>query len=399
MNEQWLQEYALLALRINKVMQVHTELPYVDGYYGPKEWKATVDSEPELPAADLMKAARALADALTAQNFEQGRATHLAKQVVAMETVCRKLGGEPLSLEEEINGYFGIRPAWIPEAQFDQALAMYDVTLPGKGPLATRLHEWRQQYLLSPKHTELFLTIAEHILAEIRRRTEAFLDLPAGESVEIHTVSDKPFGAATFYQGNYRTLVEINTDQAISVLALVDDLCHEGYPGHHTEFVLKEHHLYRKLGYIEQAVPIVLSPPCLVSEGIATHACDLIFAPGELEQWLTEHIYRQLGLHPDVVDLTTLRTAGDLLNGVWCNAVFMLREGRPKMEVQDYLAKYMQPVGIVDHLLLPFHDVYVCTYYYGKQLLEPWLQGPGRREAFRHFLTEQVYPTDLAQHP
>jgi len=40
MNAPWLQEYALLALRVDKIMRSLTELPYVDGYYGPAEWKA-----------------------------------------------------------------------------------------------------------------------------------------------------------------------------------------------------------------------------------------------------------------------------------------------------------------------------------------------------------------------
>jgi hypothetical protein len=31
MQEQWLREYALIALRIDKMMRITTELPYVDG--------------------------------------------------------------------------------------------------------------------------------------------------------------------------------------------------------------------------------------------------------------------------------------------------------------------------------------------------------------------------------
>jgi len=397
MNTQWLQEYALLALRIDKIMRTRTELPYVDGYYGPAEWIATVEAEPETPAPDLVRAAVALAGALPAQDFEPRRASFLAKQVTALETICRKISGEILSLEEEGQRLFDIALTWVPEEQFERALALYHAALPGKGTLARRLHEWRRQYQLPPQHSELFANITGRILDEIRRRAQAFLDLPEDERVEIRTVTGKPFGAANFYQGNYHTLVEINIDSPVNVLTLVDDLCHEGYPGHHVETVLKEQHLYRELGYLEQAVPIVLSPPCLVSEGIAMLACDMLFAPGELEQWLAERVCPQLGLKPDPVDLTTLRTAGDLLNGTWCNAALMLREGRPKEEVQDYLVKYMQPAGVVEHLELPFQDVYTCTYYYGKQLLQPWLQGADRWEVLRRLLREQVLPSDLVK--
>src|SRR6266567_898211 len=298
MNTQWLQEYALLALRIDKIMRTRTELPYVDGYYGPAEWIATVE---------------ALAGALPAQDFEPRRASFLTKQVTAMETICRKLSGEILSLEAEGRRLFDIALTRVPEEQFERALALYHAALPGKGTLARRLHEWRRQYQLPPQHSELFANVTGRILDEVRRRAQDFLVLPEDESETIRTVTGKPFGAANFYLGEYHTLVEINIDSTVNVLALVDDLCHEGYPGHHVETVLKEQHLYRELGYLEQAVPVVLSPPCLVSEGIAMLACDMLFAPGELEQWLAEHVYPQLGLKPDPVDLTTLRTAGDLV--------------------------------------------------------------------------------------
>lgn len=397
MSEQWLREYVLLALRINKVMQAVTDLPYVDGYYGPPEWKSMIENESVTPNSDLVRSTETLASSLNEQCFEAKRTTHLEKQLVAMETVCRKLNGEVLSLEEEVQRCFDIRPTWVPESQLEEAVAVYDAVLPGKGTLARRLHEWRQQYQLFPRYADLFSSIVERILAEVRRRTQTFVNLPEGDHVEIHAVSNKPFSAASRYLGQHRSLVEINTDELPSVLTLVDDLCHEAYPGHHTEFVMKDQGLYQKRKHVEQAVPIVLSPGCLVSEGLAMLACDMIFAPGELERWLAEHIYLELDLKPDAVDLTMLRTAGDILYGSWCNATFMLREGRPEEEVKDYLAKYMQPVGIVQHLKMPFHDSYVCTYYYGKQLLSSWLQGINQQEGFHRLLTEPVYPSELAK--
>ncbi len=147
---QWLHEYALLALRIDKIMRTRTELPYVDGYYGPAEWIATIEAEPETPAPDLVRAAIALAGALPAQDFEPRRASFLAKQVTALETICRKLSGEILSLEEEGQRLFDIALTWVPEEQFERALALYHAALPGKGTLARRLHEWRRQYQLPP---------------------------------------------------------------------------------------------------------------------------------------------------------------------------------------------------------------------------------------------------------
>lgn len=81
--------------------------------------------------------------------------------------------------------------------------------------------------------------------------------------------------------------------------------------------------------------------------------------------------------------------------GVWCNAVMLLREGHPASEMQDYLVKYLHPAASVEHLQRPFHDIYLCTYYYGKQLLAPLLSGQQRYQAFRRALTEQLIPSDL----
>jgi hypothetical protein len=49
----------------------------------------------------------------------------------------------------------------------------------------------------------------------------------------------------------------------------------------------------------------------------------------------------------------------------------------------------------LEFLKSPFCEAYVFTYYYGKQLMQPWLQGPDRHAVFRRFLTEQISPSDL----
>jgi len=90
MSEQWFREYVLLAFRMDKAIRKFSESRFVDYYYGPPEWKAAVEGEAEMPAAELVRGAMALADALPAQGFETHRATYLEKQVIALETVCRK---------------------------------------------------------------------------------------------------------------------------------------------------------------------------------------------------------------------------------------------------------------------------------------------------------------------
>lgn len=45
MGESWSSDYIQLAFRIDKLFQTLIELPCVDYYFGPPEWKAQVQNE------------------------------------------------------------------------------------------------------------------------------------------------------------------------------------------------------------------------------------------------------------------------------------------------------------------------------------------------------------------
>jgi len=53
---------------------------------------------------------------------------------------------------------------------------------------------------------------------------------------------------------------------------------HEGYPGHHTEFIIKEHRLYRELNQFEHSILLLNSPKLIICEGIATTAVNMLFS-------------------------------------------------------------------------------------------------------------------------
>ena len=166
MNEQWLQEYVLLTLRIDKLIQQLSKNRFVDHYYGPAEWKVAVVAEPAWPVLALLRTAGVLADRLSAQQFAASRAAYLSKQVLALETVCRRLNGETFSLEEEVQRCFDIHPTWVPESQFEQALALYDAALPGAGSVAKRLRVWRKRYELVPDRSGLLAILLQRALTK-----------------------------------------------------------------------------------------------------------------------------------------------------------------------------------------------------------------------------------------
>jgi hypothetical protein len=171
MNERWFRQYVLLAFHIDKAIRKFTESRFVDYYYGPPEWKAQAEAQAERSPHELVRDAMSLEDTLAEQGFEAHRATYLEKQLVALETACRKLNGETFSLEEEVQRCFDIRPERIPESQFEQGLALLDEALPGDGSLPDRLQGWRKRYQLAQEKSGLLLNFMQRAAAEARRRT------------------------------------------------------------------------------------------------------------------------------------------------------------------------------------------------------------------------------------
>lgn len=398
MNTQWHRDYIQLAFRIEKPFRALTGLPYVDFYYGPQAWKQEVQEETEREPLALLRDTASLLDALTEQGFDSQRTTYLSKQVGAMAMACRKLNSERLSLEEELHQLFDIPLKWIPESHFEEALALYREALPGKGTLASRLHEWRKAHKIPWEARDQLPAIIETMLAEIRRRTTAMLDLPENERIDLSIEQDDEFGGACWYEGNYRSRVEVNTTALVQSQAhinvLLDTLCHEVYPGHHTQHALCEQQLYGEHGSIEESIGLIFSPRATIGECFATNACGMLFSPSEQEAWLAEHIYPLLGIEADNADVEKIQRAADLLEGVLNNVVYMLHEGRDDEEIRTYAATYMQHPDI-DFLKEPFHSGFGIVEGYAKQLLGKHLYGADRWQVFRRLMTQQLYPSML----
>src|SRR5258708_18069437 len=107
-----------------------------------------------------------------------------------------------------------------------------------------------------------------------------------------------------------------------------------------TDYVLKDQHLARR-GYTEQAMYLTLVPQCVISEGIAMVAHEMIFSEGEAEQWIAEQMDRLFHREVDAKALLHLRQASEMLEGVWGNAAMLLDEGCSEAEVAQYFVKPM----------------------------------------------------------
>ena len=397
----WIQDYLTLCFQVDAALRRQGMEMFIDYYYGPAEVKEATLAGEELSLQEAKGRAEKLLERLPAQGFEAQRSAYLEKQAVALRTFARVFSGEELSLDERVRGCLDVSPVIKPLEDVQQAMRLLDAALPPGGDLRQRAGEWRQRNELPLERSAQVIPLMERVLEEARRRARAFTPLPAEESLELHTITDKVYSAANWYLGGYRSRLELNVNRPVNVFALLYQMCHEGYPGHHTESTLKEAHLYRQLGREENTLAI-LSPQLVISEGIATLAFETIFSYEEAAAWVTENLYRPLGIRVDDADLATLYHAFSLSRSddLGSNVAVLMEQGWSDDQLVEYSLAYSfypesQVRPWVASLRDPLAQIYAFSYYQGARLMQPRLQGPDRLEVFRSFLMDQITPSML----
>jgi hypothetical protein len=388
--------YLTLALHLNR----HID-GFVDAYFGPPELKAEADTGEPRTLDALTDDARQLQAAVAASDYDPQHQDFLARQARAMAAVVRNLAGDRLDFVAEVEHYFDITPKLLDEAGFEAAHAALDRLLPGAGSLIDRMAARRKSLELAP---DRILPVFDLACQETRRRTLARFDLPAGEELTLRLVSEQPWSAYNWYLGDYRSRIDINTDLPVRADSAVPLLAHEAYAGHHTEHALKEQHLYRQQARAEHAVQLLLAPECVLSEGIADSARQVIFDGEELATFLRDELYPLAGLPGmDVDQQQQIGKASEALRWVGCNAALLLhRDGRPPDEVQHYIEHYglsttREAAQSMKFIQNPLFRSYIFNYAMGKALLAPLLEGPDRTANFARLLSEPFTPTQVRE--
>ena len=289
---------------------------YVDAYYGPKEWAEAAKAAPRsLPA--LVKEATALTartnavDPAELDPLSVRRRAFLLAQLRAASTRLRMAQGEKLSFAEEAQGLFGVRVELKPLASYDPVLDRIAALVPGSGSLAERVDAFQNRFTI-PK--ERLKPVFDAAIGECKRRTAQHIQLPPGERFTMEFVTGKSWSGYNYYQGDYDSLIQINTDLPIRISRAVDLGCHEGYPGHHALNMLLEQRLTKERGWIEYSIYPLYSPLSLIAEGTANYGIDLAF-PGEQRlQYETQALYPLAGLPIEAADkyLALLEAMKDL---------------------------------------------------------------------------------------
>lgn len=270
-------DYVALSLEIG----THED-GYIDAYYGPPEIRALAEKAPRDKAALRAEIVnmRGLLNLLNGRmpGIDARRIAFLDKQLIAADTRLAMMMGEKFKFADEAERLFGVRPQLKPLSVYDAGLAEIAKLLPGDGPLAVRVDAYLDRFTI-PK--DKLLPVFNASIASCRARTEKHITMPPGENFKLEFVTGKSWSGYNYYQGNYQSLIQINTDFPIRLSRAVDLGCHEGYPGHHALNFLLEHRLTRERGWIEFSVYPLYSPQSLIAEGTANYGIEMAFPGGD----------------------------------------------------------------------------------------------------------------------
>ena len=259
---------------------------YVDAYYGPPEWRAEAERV-KVPLAGLDDQALQLEAELTKAPAGNGgqdaamwalRRQYLSRQLAAVRARLAMLQGRRFTFDEESRALYDAVAPTHTEAEFDAVLAQLGTRLPGDGSLIERYDRYKQAFVIPASRLD---RVFQEAIRACRERTLQHVDLPPTERFTVEYVTGKSWSGYNWYQGNYRSLIQVNTDLPVYIDRAVDLACHEGYPGHHVYNVLLEQHLMRERGWVEYSVYPLFSPQSLIAEGTANYGIDVAFSQAD----------------------------------------------------------------------------------------------------------------------
>lgn len=272
------ESYVKLCLKIGKYDE-----SFVDAYYGPQKWKPANETAKNFPYQELKWQVNDLLhkideiDPQACDGIIKLRVSFLTKQLIAIGTRLDLMSGKQLPFDLEAKKLYDTQPPYEPLETFDVLVDSINSLVPGEGPLNERYLAYSKQFIISPDKLSIVFKTA---IDEARKRVSKHIDLPKGEHFEISYVTNQPWSGYNWYQGNYHSLIQINTDLPIYIERAIDLACHEGYPGHHVFNTMLEKSLVNDKGWVEYMVYPLYSPQSFIAEGSANYGIEMAF-PGK----------------------------------------------------------------------------------------------------------------------
>jgi hypothetical protein len=386
---------------------------YVDAYYGPPEWRREAQNQKaslDAIAGQAAALATQLADnrpGAAADEMTRLRHEYLARQLDALRARLGMLAGRRLAFDEESKALYDAVSPTHTEAEFEGVLRELDARLPGSGSLIERWDGFRSRFVIPRERLDTVFTAA---IDGCRARTLEHLQLPAGESFTVEYVTDKSWSGYNWYQGNYRSLIQVNTDLPIYIDRAIDLACHEGYPGHHVYNVLLEKTLVRDRGWTEFSVYPLFSPQSLIAEGSANYGIEVAFPRAERLDFERRVLFPAAGLDPaQVAEYYDTLALVDRLSYSGNEAARRYLNGRiDAAAAAEWLVKYGLYTPARAQQRLRFIDQYrsyVINYNLGKDMVARYIERRAagdankRWEEFERLLASPRLPSALTFDP
>jgi hypothetical protein len=379
---------------------------YVDAYYGPPEWRKEAEAQ-KLPLAEIASRAATLSrdmaaapSAAAGDEMAQLRRQYLTRQLEALRARVSMLTGTKLRFDEESKALYDASAPTHTEADFADVMAQLDSKLPGSGSLIDRYDAFRSRFVIPRERLDAVLKAA---IDGCRSRTLQHIMLPPGESFTVEYVTGKSWSGYNWYQGNYRSLIQVNTDLPIYADRAIDLACHEGYPGHHVYNVLLEKNLLRDRGWIEFSVYPLFSPQSLIAEGTANYGIEVAFPRADRLAFERRILFPAAGLNPEnAAQYYDVLALVDKLSYAGNEAARRYLDGRIDAKgAADWLEKYglysrpraEQRVRFIDQ-----YRSYVINYNLGKDMVATYIEsrGPDRWAEFARLISSPRLPSSLA---
>ena len=392
-------EFLLLVLRIDKHIK-----GYVDFYFGPGNLQQIVDNEALTSPQKLLNDSKALIKQLGAQGYDKDRERYLEKMLIAMKTSVEILIGSEISFKDKFLRLYDVELQPANETELEELRDDIDKAYSGSGSLEERIAKLRVQRRVPEAEVFALFKKALNIVEKQTKKLFSNL-LTEEEHISINIVEktndEIKWSFYNWYLGNFHSQIEINPKFSMYWTSFLSAAAHEGYPGHHTEFIVKEQRLYRELNQFEHSILLLNSPKLIISEGIADLSMNVLFSYQKSAEIslldlcpfsLKEESLEELILQNKVKGKITL---------FWYNLAYHALIDNWKVEELTKYAHHFEVYSeesIKNQLKLmcnPTHSLTSFSYNLGSNLIiNKYGEFPSVKD-FRYLLVNPILPSDL----
>jgi hypothetical protein len=377
----------------------------VDSYIG----EIKIDTTTKFNIEDLKKAFEELLVELTNLEVDSESLNYRKKYqmgiINAVLTRLKVLNNEDISFIDECENIYQFTPDIKEYSYFDSLLVELDKELLGEESLPLKIANYRDRFKL--RYTKIDEAFRKSI-NEAKKITNQYIQLPDSEVVTIEYIDGAPWSAYNWYQGKFKSLIQLNTQSDVHLERVLDLAAHESYPGHHVYYTLRDKMYYQDSGFVEFSIYTLFSPVSFLAEGTAVYGNELVF-PGErkidfIRSEITgkyNYSYQELKKYFDLLDILSkldevqITIARDLIDNKISNETALI-----------YIQKYGLESERSSYRRLDFinrYRSYIINYTAGKKLVASYIENKAgtdlkkRWKVYKEILENPYLPPDLVK--